>query len=186
MAETLFPVQKKHGPWTAREVQDLKRYLGATTVETIARVFGRPVEEVERQILELGRIRTDADWTRREVGEFKRLYGTRTDEDLAVIFGRPIEAVRELAERCSLAKDKAFLRKLHGEAATRMPRWSEDELARLRDLDPRCAHLEIARELGRSVTSVVSKAHNLGLKKDRERLREMGRQNVRLRYEKDE
>ena len=31
--------------------------------------------------------------------------------------------------------------------------------------------------------SVVSKAHNLGLKKDRERLREMGRENVRLRYE---
>jgi hypothetical protein len=33
------------------------------------------------------------------------------------------------------------------------------------------------------VKSVVSKAHNLGLKKDRERLREMGRENVRLRYD---
>ena len=45
------------------------------------------------------------------------------------------------------------------------------------------SNLELARTLGRSVKSVVSKAHNLGLKKDRERLRQMGRENVRLRYD---
>lgn len=186
MAETLFPVRKNTGPWTAREVQDLKKYLGASTRDVIARILGRPVEEVERQILELGRIQTEADWSRREVADFKRLYGTRTDEDLAVIFERPVTAVRELAERCSLAKDKAFVRKLRGESATRMPRWSEPELTTLREMYPSFANLDIARKLGRSVKSVVSKAHNLGLKKDSERLREMGRQNVRLRYEDGE
>jgi len=183
MAETLFPPRKKTGPWTAREVQELKRYLGASNREVIARILGRSVEEVERQILELGRLKTDSEWNRREIAEFKKLYGTRTDEDLALVFARPVAAIRELAERCLLAKDKAFVRKLRGEAATRMPRWSEDELAILRDLYPRSANLDIARKLNRSVKSVVSKAHNLGLKKDRERLREMGRENVRLRYE---
>jgi hypothetical protein len=183
MAETLFPPRKKSGPWTAREVQELKKYLGASNREVIARILGRPVEEVERQILELGRIQTEGDWSRREIAEFKRLYGTRTDEDLALIFARPVRLIRELAERCSLAKDKAFVRKLRGESATRMPRWSESELALLRELYPGCANLEIARRLDRSVKSVVSKAHNLGLKKDRERLREMGRENVRLRYQ---
>jgi hypothetical protein len=34
------------------------------------------------------------------------------------------------------------------------------------------------------VKSVVSKAHNLGLKKEAERLREMGRENVSLRYQR--
>ena len=55
----------------------------------------------------------------------------------------------------------------------------------LRELYPKSKNLEIARQLNRSVKSMVSKAHNLGLKKDRERLREMGRENVRLRYSKD-
>ena len=126
MAETLFPPRKKTGPWTAREVQELKRYLGASNREVIARILGRTVEEVERQILELGRLKTDSEWSRREIAEFKKLYGTRTDEDLALVFARPVAAIRELAERCLLAKDKAFVRKLRGEAATRMPRWSED------------------------------------------------------------
>ena len=185
MAESLFPVRKSTGPWTAREVKELKRYLGATNREVIARILGRSVDEVERQVLELGRVVVDAPWSRDEVARFKRLYGTRTDENLALIFGRPVRSVRKLAETCALAKDKAFLRKLRGEAATRMPRWQESELAILRQRYASTSNLEIARELNRSVKSVVSKAHNLGLKKDRERLREMGRQNVRLRYEED-
>lgn len=182
MAEQLFPPRKKTGPWTAREVQDLKRYLGASNREVIARILGRPVEDVERQIMELGRIQTDEVWTRAEVAEFKRLYGTRRDEDLAIVFSRPIQSVRNLAQECALSKDKAFLRKVHGESSTRMPRWAESELQLLREKYAQSSNLELAQELNRSVKSVVSKAHNLGLKKDRERLREMGRENVRLRY----
>ncbi len=44
------------------------------------------------------------------------------------------------------------------------------------------SNFEIARRLGRSVKSVNSKAHHLGLEKASERLREMGRQNVSVRY----
>jgi hypothetical protein len=182
MAEQVFPPRKKTGPWTAREVQDLKRYLGASNREVIARILGRPVEDVERQILELGRIQSDDVWSRAEVAEFKRLYGTRRDEDLAIVFSRPVQSVRKLAQECALSKDKAFLRKVHGESATRMPRWAESELQLLREKYAQSSNLELAVELKRSVKSVVSKAHNLGLKKDRERLREMGRENVRLRY----
>ena len=165
MAEVLFPMQRKVGPWTAREVQNLKKYLGATNRDVIARILGRSVGEVERQILELGRIQNSEHWTRLEVVDFKRKYGTRTDEDLALVFGRSVKSVRELAKSCSLAKDKAFLRKLNGESSTRMPRWTEPELAILRDMYPRAANLDIAQRLSRSVKSVVSKAHNLGLKK---------------------
>lgn len=186
MAEGLFPVRQTTGPWTAREVQDLKKYLGATSRDVIARILGRAPEEVDQQIMELGRIQTDDRWARIEVAEFKRMYGTRTDEDLALVFGRPLDVIQALAHECALSKDKAFLRKLRGEPATRMPRWTEPELEILRDLYPRISNLEIAQKLNRSVKSVVSKAHNLGLKKDRERLREMGRQNVRLRYQESE
>ena len=41
---------------------------------------------------------------------------------------------------------------------------------------PVLSNLDLARMLGRSVKSVVSKAHHLGLKKSSERLRDMGKE----------
>lgn len=123
MAEKLFAGPPRTGPWSANEVMDLRRYLGATTPEVIARVLHRPLEEVNERIFELGRIRKDGTWQREELAEFKRIYGTRTDEDLSRVFGRSVDEIRRLADQHALAKDKAFVRKLAGEAATRMPRW---------------------------------------------------------------
>jgi len=139
---------------------------------------------VQQQIVELRRVQQAGRWTQDEIAEFKRLYGTRTDEDLALIFGRTLESVKRLGARYCLAKDKAFVRKLTGSAATRMPRWDPPEIEKLRQLYPISSNLDIAQKLNRSVKSVVSKAHNLGLKKEVDRLREMGRENVSMRYKK--
>jgi hypothetical protein len=182
MADQIFVGTRRDGPWTAAEVLKLKRYLGASSAEVIARVLQRDPADVKRQILELGRIQRSGRWTREEVAQLKRIYGTRTDEDLACIFGRSVESIRSQASRLALAKDKAFLRKVNTETVTRMPRWTEEELAQLREKYSLYSNLEIARQLDRSVKSVVSKAHNLGLRKDPKRLREMGRENVSLRY----
>ena len=57
MAEKLFPATTKSGPWTAREALELKRYLGATSPEVIARILGRSVQEINSRIIELGRIK---------------------------------------------------------------------------------------------------------------------------------
>jgi len=182
IALSLLPRGAKTGPWTASETLELKRYLGATTPEVIARILGRNVEEVQAQILDLGRIQGRGSWERAEVVEFKRLYGTRTDEDLSLIFGRSIEEIRRFSREHVLSKDKAFVRKLRGEPATRMPRWKDEELEILKRCYATQSNLEVARTLGRTVKSVVSKAHHLGLKKSFDRLREMGRANVSSRY----
>ena len=109
------------------------------------------------------------------------------DDDLALVFGRSLDAIRDKANDLCIAKDKAFLRKNSGgKRATRMPRWTEEELDLLRDWYPSHSNLDIAHKLARSVKSVVSKAHNMGLRKDPSRLREMGRENVSLRYGKRE
>ena len=181
-AESLFRTAQRKDPWTSQEVERLKEYLGLNAPEVIARILGRTVEEVEREIFALGRIQKDGPWEREEVQQFRRIYGTRSDDDLSVIFGRPVRSIAALATELALAKDKAFLRRLHGRGASRMPRWGEDEFKLLRELYPDTANLEIARRLGRSVKSVVSKAHHLGLRKNPERLVEMGRENVGLRY----
>lgn len=186
MAETTCRGEPRQGPWAASEVQNLRRYLGISTPEVIARLLGRSETEVRERIQDLGRVRTDTQWGRDEVVEFKRVFGTRTNEDLTRIFGRPLAEIEGLANEHALAKDKAFLRRLKGDVATRMPRWTSEELERLRELYTNHANLDIARELGRSVKSVVSKAHNMGLRKDLDRLREMGRQNVSHRYQRDD
>lgn len=186
MAEQIFTSPAHSGPWSANEIADLKKYLGGTSNEVIARILGRPVDEVTQQVAELKRFQQAGRWTQEEIAEFKRLYGTRTDDDLAIIFGRTIEAVKRLGARYCLAKDKAFVRKLTGSSATRMPRWSSPEIERLKELYPTVANLDIATALNRSVKSVVSKAHNLGLKKEADRLREMGRENVSMRYKKNQ
>jgi len=183
MAEQVFQLATRTGPWSAREIDDLRKFLGGVNYETIARVLGRTVQEVEREVEELRRVQQSGRWTQEEIVEFKRLYGTRTDEDLAAIFGRSLDAVKRLGARYCLAKDKAFVRKLTGSSATRMPRWSDEEIAMLAEIYPLTPNLDIAQRLNRSVKSIVSKAHNLGLKKADERLEEMGRENVSLRYQ---
>jgi hypothetical protein len=184
MAEEVFQATPRSGPWSAQEVQDLKRYIGGTTLEIIARKLGRAVEEVRQQVDDLRVYQQSGRWTQEEIAEFKRLYGTRTDEDLALIFGRTIDSVKRLGARYCLAKDKAFVRRMTGSSATRMPRWDREAIGTLVELYPKTANLDLALKLNRSVKSVVSKAHNLGLKKEIERLREMGRENVGMRYRK--
>ena len=184
MAEEVFQATPHNGPWNAQEIQELKRYLGGTTTEIIARKLGRALEQVRAQIDELRTFQQSGRWTQEEIADFKRLYGTRTDEDLALIFGRTIDSVKRLGARYCLAKDKAFVRRLTGSSATRMPRWDRQAIGMLVELYPKVANLDLAQKLNRSVKSVVSKAHNLGLKKEIERLREMGRENVGMRYRK--
>lgn len=185
MAQQVFAGELRTGPWTAPEIQRLRECLGCSTPSVIAQVLGRSVDEVQSQIFELGRLQKSGKWTRQEVAELKRVYGTRTDEDLSRIFSRSSESIRAKAETLRLAKDKAFSRRHNSDVVTPMPRWEDHELQLLRELYASTPNLEIARRLGRSVKSVVSKAHNMELKKGALRLQEMGRTNVMLRY-KDE
>jgi hypothetical protein len=185
MAKMLFPAEARTGPWTASEVLELKRYLGATTPEVIARILGRGVEEVRSQIFDLGRIRREGPWAREEIVRLKLIFGTRTDDDLSRIFGRSIEEIHRTAREQGLSKDKAFMRKLRGDGATRMPRWRPDEIAILRANYARTSNLELARMLDRSVKSVISRAHRIGLRKSPDRLHEMGQANVRIRFSRD-
>lgn len=63
------------------------------------------------------------------------------------------------------------------------PRWTKAEVALLRRLYRTHSNAEIAGILGRKVSSVVFKGHRLGLSKGARRLREMGQENIRHRWE---
>ncbi len=188
MAHMVFKGEPRIGPWSAEEVLQLKRYIGVATVSDMALILRRSTTEIRRKVEELGRQMADRPWNSVDRQHLKQLYGTRSDYDLGIILGRTEESIRREAQRLCLAKDKSFLRRQAGTSGvTRMPRWSKEELRLLRELYPVTDNLEIARRLpGRTTKSVVSKAHDLGLRKDPARLREMGRENVRKRYRNEE
>ena len=184
-AEEILSREEVSGPWSAEDVEALRRYLGGVETKLLARMLGRTLEDLETKLVELATTLEDAPLTGPELILFKRQFGTRSDEDLSIIYGRTLDRIQAEAARLCLSKDKAYMRrKTSGNERTRMPRWTEPELQILRQLYPAESNLQIAQQLGRSVKSVVSKAHNLGLKKDKARLEEMGRQNVRLRYDR--
>jgi hypothetical protein len=79
-----------------------------------------------------------------------------------------------------LPRDK---KKSKSKKAQVRPRWTKEEVALLRRLYRTHSNSEIAGILGRKVSSVVFKGHRLGLAKGARRLRDMGRENIRKRWE---
>jgi hypothetical protein len=63
------------------------------------------------------------------------------------------------------------------------PRWTKEEVSLLKRLYRIHSNAEIAQILGRKVSSVVFKGHRLGLSKGARRLKEMGRENIKRRWE---
>lgn len=118
-------------------------------------------------------------WMPDELVTLRRLYGSRTDAALARRLGRPAAEVAAKAAELGLAKNKAAF-----PGSRRMPRWTPAEVALLIRLYPSTANVAIARELGRSVKSVVSKAYALGLEKARARRQAAARANVMLRRDR--
>jgi len=63
------------------------------------------------------------------------------------------------------------------------PRWTDEEVVLLKRLYRTHSNAEIAEIIGRKISSVVFKGHRLGLSKGARRLKEMGRENIRHRWE---
>lgn len=188
-AAVLLRVAPRHGDWTASDDGVLRGSWGALELGLLALLAGRTPQEILRRANELAAAMRTGPWTRAERQELKRLYGTRSTEDLVVCLSRPIAEIEAMAVQCCLAKDKRFAaarRETGGAGAARaagsMPRWTDQEVAQLRALYADHDNLEIARRLGRTVTSVANKANQLGLRKSPELLAAVGRLNIAVRY----
>jgi hypothetical protein len=76
-----------------------------------------------------------------------------------------------------------IIKKSKGKNYRVRPRWTKEEVSLLKRLYRTHSNAEIAGILGRKVSSVVFKGHRLGLSKGARRLKEMGRENIRRRWE---
>lgn len=170
------------GAWSAYADKLLREALVHKVPRSeVARRLGFETLVVEARISAWRGDAKDTPLTPMQVNDFKRFYGGVPDDDLVAYFGLTRERLHEAAERFMLSKDKALMAKMR--VKTAMPRWSDHDIEELRRMYADTSNLELARLLGKSVKSVVSKAHNLGIKKSPEYLRAMGRENVVGRYQ---
>ncbi|MBC8405467.1 MAG: hypothetical protein H8E15_09585 [Planctomycetes bacterium] len=184
IAKKVFKGDLRTGPWAPKEVYLLKEYWGVAEILVMELVLRRTQGDILRKVKELrGEVRS-RPWLAEDLQLLKRHYGTRSSVDLVVILGRPEADIEEKASEFRLAKDKGFQRRRGTGKRVRMPRWTKDDVEKLAQLYPDTPNLDIAHALNRTLKSAVSKAHDLGLKKSSSRLRDMGRENVRLRYQK--
>jgi len=122
-------------------------------------------------------------WTSAELQQLQRVFGSTSNEGIARILGRSVASIERQAKRRQLAKDKVFVKRHHGQGVYKMPHWDTDQVKLLRLIYANLSNLEVARRLKRSVASVVYKAHALGLRKSPRRVEQMGRENIRGRWE---
>lgn len=178
-AHRLFERPPAIGSWSDDDIALLRRGFGAVAFEDLAVMLGRSEPEVRARADRLRAERRNGEWSVDEVHALKELYSGRRDEDLEVCLSRGRDDIRRMAESHCLRKDKGA--RPGGGSRMRMPRWSDDEVAKLRELYPVRQNLEIAREIGRSVTSVANKAHQLGLKKSEQIRKRIGAANAASR-----
>lgn len=182
-ARELFQRSPRRGEWTADEDRQLRISFGVLDLHALALVLARSERDVSQRIGHLRGVRRRDVWSQGELSLLKQLYGTRSDEDLEVCLSRSRAQIATVARQLCLSKDKRFSsREQVGEPNRAMPRWTVEDERRLVSMYANRDNLDIARRLGRSVASVANKASQLGLRKSRRVLREMGRRNVSVRY----
>lgn len=186
-AEELLKVPARRGRWTASDDARLQESWGAVELRLLALMLGRPSVAVQERAEALRADRHSGPWSREEVLRLKDLYGTRLDRDLEVCLQRSCEDIGGMATRYCLAKDKRFAANtVADQQAVRgrqpMPRWTAEQVERLRQVYADRDNLEVARLLGRTVASVANKANLLGLRKSPTLLADLGRLNVAIRY----
>lgn len=184
LASTRFPLVQHATVWTLEHEERFTELFGAIDddLETVARALrvsvARAAEERDARL----RGRSARPWTSEDDAFLKAHYSSRTTFALSVVLSRFEPDIEARAAHFALSKSKTFVARLRGPASTLMPRWTEAQIARLRERYADAPNLELARELRKSIKSVISKAHHLGLKKSAGRLAQMGAENVAVRH----
>ncbi len=117
-------------------------------------------------------------WEHAELMRLRRIYASNTDSELAKTFDCTEREIERRSAALALRKNKAASA---FRGTVKMPRWTMAQIRLLRERYPDVANMDLAIEIGRSLKSVVSKAHKLGLRKSEERLKAVGYENVAWR-----
>ncbi len=191
-ARQLFPQKTRTGHLSRSEECELRIMVGVADLQTMSLVLRRSQEEILRVLDRWARKDRKGRFQPWEIRHLKQCYPCRPDWALSLVHSRELTTLRKKASELGLGRDKRCesvmipgfepILEIYPELPVRMPRWSANDVRLLRKLYPTRSNLEISQELDRSVKSIVAKASEVGLKKTRNRLRQMGRENVAVRH----
>ncbi|MEZ5966053.1 MAG: hypothetical protein R3F56_19615 [Planctomycetota bacterium] len=172
-AQVMFAGRRKRRPWLAEDDERLRVGYGVVADAELALALQRTLADLRERVRLLRRQCRPRVWTSAERALLKRVYGTRSAAALEVRLGRPSKDIEAQAQRLCLRKDRRHAVRLR--QSTSVPRWTAQDVARLRELYPTSDNLDVAQAIGRSVKSVANKANQLGLRKRKRWLRQAGR-----------
>lgn len=151
----------KPNHWTQPEIRQLKRLYPMSHNKDLAKIFGRTIMSILSKAKDLG-IKKDWEsgyrvppppqnenlWTKEDVAELRNMYLNSSDSAIAAKLKRTRQAVQAKARKLKLFKElseKGLHRKTNGRN-----RWTDKEIALLKELYPVKRRAEIAQQLGRS------------------------------------
>ena len=153
-------VKKKDNRWVRWSKDDLrllKRLFPLGKARQIAEKTGRPLSAVKQKAYSMGlATRENRLWSASEIKIVRTRFLTKDTQKIADRLGRTVEAVIARASSMGLRKTKP-----------RCPPWSKQEDALLKKLypDQENTTANIAKQIGRSVSAIVGRAHILGIRR---------------------
>ncbi len=140
--------------WRPEEIERLKSlFYDDVAIPDIVKALGRRIHGVRTKICELGLRRQSArPWSEEEDGTLLKLYGREPTLQISLFLGRTPGSVYSRAKKLDLTSDA-------------MPPWDEVEIGILRSGFSSGTQMAlIGDRLGRTLSAVASKAHDLGLR----------------------
>lgn len=180
-AKAMFKGRRRSGPWSSADDERLRVGYGLVRDAELALSLRRTVADLRARVRALRAQSKTRPWTSADRALLKRVYGSRSAAALEVRLLRPRADIEAVARRLCLRKDRRFAARAR--VPTRVPRWSERDLARLKELYGTRDTLAVARAIGRSVQSVANKANQLGLRKWKRWRRRAGRAAAARRWD---
>lgn len=181
-AKLMFAGRRRRRPWQAADDERLRGGYGVAADAELALALQRTLVDLRQRIKTLRTQCRARPWTPADRALLKQVYGSRSAAALEVRLGRPSDDIEALAQRLCLRKDRRFAARAR--VVTRVPRWTPQDVARLRQLYATKDTLAVARAIGRSVKSIANKANQLGLRKRKRWLRQTGRAAAARRWQR--
>lgn len=158
--------------WTAEELAILRARYPSEPREVVAAAVGHPAMSVESKASDLGIRKSPKhrEWTARDLRVLRRRYPTTLSSKLACDLDRTVPQIYAKAAELDLKKVDGFASRVTKEKHATGWRaygkpWTEEDVARLREIYPHNSTKVVAARCGHSLASTFGMANKLGLSK---------------------
>ncbi len=118
------------------------------------------------------KIKKSLHWSEADIALLKKLYPNTVNKEIARNLKKSVSSVEKKGSQLGLTKTREFrkeINKKNASSSNRCKIWTDDEIKFLKDNYKELSGKEIAIKLDRSYASIIYKAQQMGLKKNKKR-----------------